>query len=106
MLTDVVSMGELLNRFFASVFSREQASGEGNVEESEDDQAEVDSGGGEGISVLITKVMVREHLASLGENEAPGTDGMGSSFIKKHGRRYRNTVGLDISEIVGDGKGV
>ena len=34
-------------------------------------------------SVLITEVMVREHLASLGKNEAPGTDGMGSSFVKK-----------------------
>ena len=40
------------------------------------------SGGGEGISVLITEMMVRDHLASLGENKAPGTDGMGSSFIK------------------------
>ena len=40
------------------------------------------SGGGEGISVLITEVMVREHLASLGENKALGTDGMSSSFVK------------------------
>ena len=40
------------------------------------------SGGGEGISVLIVEMMVREHLASLGENKAPGTDGMGSSFVK------------------------
>ena len=48
-LTDVESMGELLNRFFASVFSREQGGGDINVEESEDDQAEMGSGGGEGI---------------------------------------------------------
>ena len=75
-LTDVESMGGLLNRFFASVFLREQGGGDKNVEESEDDQAEVGSGGGEGISVLITEMMVREHLASLGENKAPGTDGM------------------------------
>ena len=81
-LTDVGSMGELLNRFFASVFSKEQGGGDRNVEESEDDQAEVGSGGGEGISVLITEMMVREQLASLGENKAPGTDGMGSSFVK------------------------
>ena len=27
-------------------------------------------------------MMVREHLARLGENKAPGTDGMGSSFVK------------------------
>ena len=75
-------MGELLNRFCASVFSKEQGSGDRNVEENEDDQAEVGSGGGEGISVLITEVMVREHLASLSENKAPGMDGMGSSFVK------------------------
>ena len=25
---------------------------------------------------------MREHLARLGENKAPGTDGMGSSFVK------------------------
>ena len=31
---------------------------------------------------MITEVMVREHLARLGENKAPGTDGMGSSFVK------------------------
>ena len=80
-LTDVESMGELLNRFFASVFSKEQDSGDRNVEESEDDQAEVGSGGGEGISILITEMMVRENLASLGENKAPGTDGMGFSFV-------------------------
>ena len=81
-LTDVESMGELLNRFFSSVFLREQGGGNINVEESKDDQAETGSGGGEGISVLITEMMVRDHLASLGENKAPGTDGMGSSFIK------------------------
>ena len=40
-LTDVESMGELLNRFFVSVFSKEQGGGDRNVEESEDDQAEV-----------------------------------------------------------------
>ena len=45
-------------------------------------KAGVGSGGGEGICVLITEMMVREHLASLGENKAPGTDGMGSSFVK------------------------
>ena len=32
--------------------------------------------------VLITEVMVREHLAKLGENKAPGVDGMGSFFVK------------------------
>ena len=26
--------------------------------------------------------MVREHLAGLGENKAPGMNGMGSSFVK------------------------
>ena len=31
-LSDVQSMGELLNKFFASVFSREQGGGDGNVE--------------------------------------------------------------------------
>ena len=45
MLIDVESMGELLNRFFASVFSREQGGGDRNVEESEDDHSGVDSGG-------------------------------------------------------------
>ena len=82
-LTDVESMGELLNRFFVSVFSKEQGGGDRNVDQrSEDDQAEVGGGGGEGISLLITEVMVREHLAKLGENKTPGTDGMGSSFVK------------------------
>ena len=38
-LIDVESMGELLNRFFASVFSKEHGGGDGNVGESEDDQA-------------------------------------------------------------------
>ena len=54
----------------------------------ESDQAGVGGGGGEEISVVITEVMVREHLARLGENKAPGTDGMGSSFVK-------NLVGLN-----------
>ena len=80
-LTEAESMGELLNRFLASVFSKEQGHGKRNVARGEDDQAEV-GGGGEGISVVITEVMVREHLARLGENKAPGTDGMGSSFVK------------------------
>ena len=65
-----------------SRISREQGGGDRNVEESEDDQAEMGSGGGEGISVLITEMMVRDHLTSLGDNKAPGTDEMGSSFIK------------------------
>ena len=82
-LTDVESMGELLNRFFASVFLKEQGGGDSNVNRrSEDGQAGVGGGDGEGISVLITEVMVREHLAKLGENKAPGTDGMGSSLVK------------------------
>jgi ribonuclease P/MRP protein subunit RPP40 len=81
-LSDVQSMGELLNKFFASVFSREQGGGDGNVERGEDDQAGDGGGDGEGLSVLITEVMVRKHLAKLGENKAPGTDGMGSSFVK------------------------
>ena len=75
-LTDVESLGELLNKFFVSVFLRELGRGNRNVERSEDDQAEVGGDDGEGISVLITEVMVREHLAKLGENKAPGTDGM------------------------------
>ena len=62
MLTDVESMGELLNRFFVSVFSKEQGGRDRNVEESEDDQAELGSGSGEGISVLIMEMMVREHF--------------------------------------------
>ena len=33
-------------------------------------------GGGEGIGVFIEEVMMRGHLAQLGENKAPGTDGM------------------------------
>ena len=73
------SMGELLNRFFASV---EQGHGDRNVARGEGDQAEVGDGVGEGISVVITEVMAREHLARLGENKTPGTDGMGSSFVK------------------------
>ena len=82
-LTDVESMGELLNRFFASVLSKEQGGGDRNVNRtSEDGQAGVGGGDGEGISVLITEVIVREHLAKLGENKAPRTDGMGSSFVK------------------------
>ena len=81
-LTEAGSMGELLNRFFASVFSKEQGHGDRNVARGEDDQAGLGGGGGEGISVVITEVMVREHLARLGENKAPGTDGMGSSFVK------------------------
>ena len=56
----------------------EQGSGDRKVEESKDDQAEMGDGGGEGISVLITEMMVRDYLASLGENKAPGTDRMGS----------------------------
>ena len=59
-LTDVESMGKLLNKFFASVFSREQGGGDRNVERSESDQAEVGDSDGEGISVLITEVMVRD----------------------------------------------
>ena len=34
-------MGELLNRFFASVFSKEQGHGDRNVARGEDDQAGV-----------------------------------------------------------------
>ena len=44
-----------------------------------------------------------KHIANLGENEAPGTDGMGSSFMKNmHGRRNRDASGTDISKIVED----
>ena len=36
-----------------------------------------------GFNIILTTTMtVREHLARLGENKAPGTDGMGSSFVK------------------------
>ena len=65
------------------MFSKEQGGGDSNVNRrSEDGQAGVGGGDGEGISVLIKEVMVREHLAKLGENKAPGTDGIGSSFAK------------------------
>ena len=58
---------------------KEQSGGDSNVNRrSEDGQAGVGGGDGEGISVLITEVMVREHLAKLGENKAQSTDGMGS----------------------------
>ena len=63
-LTDVENMGELLNRFVVSVFSKEQGGGDGNVEESEYDQADVGSGGGEGTSVLITEVRNGERAFS------------------------------------------
>ena len=53
-LTETGSMGELLNRFFASVYSKEQGHGDRNVARGEDDQAGVGGGGGEGISVVIT----------------------------------------------------
>ena len=57
-LTDVESIGELLNKFFVSVFSREQGDGDRYVERNEDGQADV----GEGISVLIIEGMVREYF--------------------------------------------
>ena len=64
------------------------------------------SGGREGISVPdYRKSMVREHLAKLGETKAVWHGWNGLSNYKHHGRRYRNTVGLDIPEIAGDWTG-
>ena len=81
LLTSNEDMSELLNNFFASVFTQEL----GVVDESfEGNDGEQLSGSMScGNCILITEAMVTDQIGRIADNKAAGTDGLGSSFIKK-----------------------
>ena len=74
-------MSELLNRFFASVFTQELRVVDGSIDEEDGEQflgSVRDENG-----ILITEAMVTDQICRLADNKVAGTDGLGSSFIKK-----------------------
>ena len=81
LLTSNEDMSELLNRFFASVFTHELRVVDGSIEGNDGEQLSGSTSGGNGI--LITEAMVTDQISSLADNKAAGTDGLGSSFIKQ-----------------------
>ena len=74
-------MRELLNRFFASVFTQELVVVDESFEGNDGEQLSGSMSGGNGI--LITEAMVTDQISRLADNKAAGTDGLGSSFIKQ-----------------------
>ena len=74
-------MSELLNRFFASVFTQELGVVDGSFKGNDGEQLSGSMSGGNGIS--ITEAMVTDQIARLADNKAAGTDGLGCSFTKQ-----------------------
>ena len=81
LLTSNEDMSELLNRFFASVFTQELGVVDGSFEGNDGEQLSGSMSSGNGI--LITEAMVTDQIGRLADNKAAGTDGLGSSFIKQ-----------------------
>jgi hypothetical protein len=72
-------MGEILNRFFASVFTREAEFKQTDL--GSDRERKYQSG--EMSKLLVTEEMVMKHLNGMKSNKAAGTDGLGSTFLKE-----------------------
>ena len=69
---DDKAMGEILNKFFSSVFTRNDYRNQvsGSCVELIGDQ-----------ELWITEELILKHIGKLKENKAAGTDELGSSFI-------------------------
>ena len=70
------AMGELLKKFFSSVFTRNdnRTQVSGSDEELSDDSEQ---------ELWITEELIFGHIEKLKDNKAAGTDELGSSFIKR-----------------------
>lgn len=81
MVSDVKGMGEVLNEFFGTVFTREELDsvphlyegGRGEMSSSEFGLSEID----------ITKEKITREIMEMKENKAAGDDGLQSTFIKE-----------------------
>ena len=86
-------MSEVLNKFFVSVFNREESFDRLEVVDEEEEDLVLMG------EVIVTEEMVMKHINKLKMNKAPGVDGIGSTFLKKIGASLcMPLVSLVISE--------
>ena len=81
LLTSNEDMSELLNRFFASVFTQELGVVHGRIDGNDDEQFSGSTR--DENSILITEAMVTEQIGRLADNKVTDTGGLGSSLIKQ-----------------------
>ena len=72
-------MGEMLNKFFSSVFTRNDKSDSVNMSFGVSDD-HVNTGENE---LWITEELILEHIGKIKENKAAGTDDLGSTLLRK-----------------------